>query len=622
MTAQVGRRGPSPVQRLGGWLVAMAVLLVVIAHARFSTDLSVFLPRVPDGTERLLAEQLRDGVAARTLLLGVEGGDAAGRATALRSMARAMRASGAFEQVQDGEPEGRRAVEDWVLAHRYVLSAGMTPARFTSEGLHDALLDTLVHAGDFGSAMPAAFLARDPTGETLRIARDLAPAQAPRIEQGVWVSRLHPRAVLLATLRAPGADLDAQATALAVVARAFEPAAARGLRLLESGSPVFAQASRARIEHEAMLLGGLGLAAVGMLLLATFASPRALLASMLPVATGVVAGIAVTALAFGEVHGLTLAFGTALIGESVDYAIYFLIQARAHGWQSWVRTSWPTVRLGLATSVCGFAVLVASGFPGLAQLGVFSVSGLVAAALATRWVLPAILPHGAPGRGLRRRLGRAAARLVALAPRVRVALLVAGVAGVAMAMAAPGRLWRGDLAMLSPISPAEQVLDASLRADVGAADARTLVVAQGIDREGALRAAEAAASVLDTLVDAGELAGYDSPARLSPSMEEQARRLAALPDAATLRARLGIATRATPLDAQGLEPFVDDARAARDAGPLTAADSSRSPWAAWLDGMLFQRSGGGYAALLPLQAGPSGIEADVVRRALDHAHVH
>ena len=52
------------------------------------------------------------------------------------------------------------------------------------------------------------------------------------------------------------------------------------------------------------------------------------------------------------------------------------------------------MRLGLFTSICGFAALLFSGFPGLAQLGVFSVAGLVAAALTTRFVLPAfVLVH-------------------------------------------------------------------------------------------------------------------------------------------------------------------------------------------------------------------------------------
>ena len=120
------------------------------------------------------------------------------------------------------------------------------------------------------------------------------------------------------------------------------------------------------------------------LLWLAFASLRALAVAMLPVATGVVAGIAAVSLGFGQVHGMTLGFGTTLIGEAVDYAIYYLIQARraardggaADSMPRWLRESWPTVRLGLFTSLIGFAALVFAGFPGLAQLGVFSIAGL------------------------------------------------------------------------------------------------------------------------------------------------------------------------------------------------------------------------------------------------------
>ena len=78
-----------------------------------------------------------------------------------------------------------------------------------------------------------------------------------------------------------------------------------------------------------------GTVLVSVLLLLAFASPRALLVALLPVATGVLAGIAAVSLVFGSVHGVTLGFGTTLIGEAVDYAIYYLIQARGRGGQGW-----------------------------------------------------------------------------------------------------------------------------------------------------------------------------------------------------------------------------------------------------------------------------------------------
>ena len=112
---------------------------------------------------------------------------------------------------------------------------------------------------------------------------------------------------------------------------------------------------------------------------------------LLPVVTGALAGVAAVALGFGVVHGLTLGFGTTLIGEAVDYSIYFLVQSSPATSQAtadrgrWIVAFWPTIRLGMLTSVVGFCTLLFSGFPGLAQLGLYSVSGIVVAAAVTRY---------------------------------------------------------------------------------------------------------------------------------------------------------------------------------------------------------------------------------------------
>jgi Predicted exporter len=65
------------------------------------------------------------------------------------------------------------------------------------------------------------------------------------------------------------------------------------------------------------------------------------------------------------VHGITLGFGTALIGEAVDYSIYLFVQSEQNATdkQAWIKRFWPTIRLGVLTSIAGFAALLLSGFP-------------------------------------------------------------------------------------------------------------------------------------------------------------------------------------------------------------------------------------------------------------------
>jgi predicted exporter len=343
--------------------------------------------------------------------------------------------------------------------------------------------------------------------------------------------------------------------------------------------------------------------------------------ALLPVLTGVVGGITAVSLLFGGVHGITLGFGATLIGEAVDYAIYYLMQARAGGWQAWLRSGWPTVRLGLLTSVCGFAALVFSGFPGLAQLGVFSVAGLFSAVIFMRYVMPVLMPQGAAQGGLRALLGRFSRRLVGWMPRLRWPLVALGLLAAVVLWQQRGGLWEAELSSLSPVSQEALALDAGLRADLSAGDARALVVVRGADLQSTLQAAESAAARLDTLTDQGAIGGYDTVTRWLPSLQTQQRRLASLPDAAALQAALVTATTGLPLGAERLAPFVAEVQAARARAPVTIDSLRGTALAPLAETLLMPRADGSWTALLPLQpllgAGP-GQELDTaaVRAAL------
>lgn len=636
---------PAPRRRalvLALWAAVVLLAVLQILRTPFVADLSAFLPASPDERQQVLIEQVESGVPARTLLIGIDGGDAASRAAASKALAGRLRASGLFEQVGNGQTESWAEVGSWLFEHRYLLSPAVTPERFTAAGLREGLEDTLALLGTPAGAIARPLFERDPTGETQRIAEGLIPSSAPRSEEGVWVSRSAPRALLVAMVRAPGADLDAMALAIARVHDDFAAVAGNagpGLELRVSGAPVFGVESRGRIEAEVRRLAIAGTVLLVALLSLAFGSLGALAVAALPVLTGVLVGIAAVGLAFGQVHGMTLAFGVTLIGEAVDYGIYYLIQSRGlagrGGWRAWVREGWPTIRLGLLTSVCGFAALVFSGFPGLAQLGVFSVSGLVAAALFTRFVMPALRPQGAAGTTLRTALGRAGRALLAAMPRLRWPLVALGVAA-AVLLAQRSELWQAELASLSPIPQDVLALDASLRQDLSAGDARTLVVVQAPDLQAVLERAEAVGARLEALIDAGTIGGYDSVARWLPSLRTQRERLAALPGPDALRGALGEAVAGLPVDAARLAPFIDEIAAARGRAPVTldalregAAGASLAPL---IDAMLLQRRNddgpGSWVALLPLQppivgtpSGPGGetsadVDATAVQRAL------
>ena len=600
------------------WAAVVAACLGQILRTTFSADLSAFLPANPDAQQRVLIEQLQSGLPARTLLIGIDGGDAKARAAASRALAKALRDSDLFEQVNNGETEAFAQVGTWLFDHRYQLSPAVDAQRFSATGLRDAIGETLSLLGTPAGNAIKPILERDPTGETVRIAEALIPGSAPRSEEGVWSSRQGQRALLVAISKAPGADLDAQQAAITRVRQGFAELKAGGLALQISGAPLFSVDSRAQIETEVRRLAIAGTVLMSALLLLAFGSLAALGVAMLPVATGVLVGIATVSLVFGGVHGITLGFGTTLIGEAVDYAIYYLIQSRAHGALHWLRHGWPTVRLGLLTSVCGFAALVFSGFPGLQQLGVFSLAGLLGAAAFTRFVMPQLMPQGARGSRLRLALGRGAAHALAWLPRLRWPLLALGLAA-ALLLVQRDALWSAQLSSLSPIKQAALDLDASLRADLSAGDARTLAVVTGADLQATLQHAEAAGVLLDGLVERNLIAGYDSVARWLPSQALQQARLAALPAPDALRAALAEATQGGPLPAHRLEAFIADVQAARALPPVRLEDLRATGLSPLIDALLLRRQDGSWVALLPLQPAvgkPDALDTAAVRQAL------
>src|SRR5260370_1210081 len=92
------RRRRRPMTRAGVmatavWGAFILVALVIVIFARYTTDLSAFLPRSPTATQRLLVDQLREGIASRLILIGIEGADPAERARISLSMGRRVRAN-------------------------------------------------------------------------------------------------------------------------------------------------------------------------------------------------------------------------------------------------------------------------------------------------------------------------------------------------------------------------------------------------------------------------------------------------------------------------------------------------------------------------------------------------
>jgi predicted exporter len=603
---------------LGAWLLLLLACIVVITRTQFRTDMGAFLPHSAPMAQQVLTEQVNKGAASHLVLLAVDGAPLPVLAAVSQAMAATLRQQPAFIDVMNGDDKSFAGVQDFVWRNRYLLSPDVTAAQFTVAGLHAALVNDLGLLGSDLGALIQQSLPSDPTGEMMALMQQLGNAQAPLSRDNVWVSPGGARALLLVHTKAPGFDIDAQAQDLALIANAFNQVrkavpGARAARLLASGPGVFAVHTRDTTKRDVMRLSFLASAGAISLLAFAYRSPRVLLLGILPVGSGALAAIAAVSLDFGFVHGVTLGFGVTLIGESIDYAIYLFTQtARGDQAHDTLARIWPTLRLGVLTSIVGFSAMLFSNFVGFAQLGLFSIAGLIVAAGTTRFVLPHLVPRNFFGEGagiLARPLFAVIRHRRRLLPFALLAVLASGLA----LLTHRGTFWDENLADLSPIPASDQKLDQTLRHDLGVPDLRYFAVFQAGNEQLALQQSEALAATLGGLVASGRLGSFDVPSAILPSARTQKARQAALPDAQTLKVRFAQAQAGLPFRADTFAPFLHDVAAAKTVPLITPA--SLPPALALRLGSMLVQSGGKWDVIVPLHhvADPAAVAAAIAQ---------
>ncbi len=569
------------------WLLAVAICAAVIWRSPpISRDLTYFLPRDPGVADRILIEQLRSGFPSRLMLVALGQADPQALAAASEQLAGKLRSDASFERVDNGHALWSEAEVRLITEYRYLLSPAIGPGHFARDALRRSLETRLVELTSTAGWVTKQRLPRDPTGETMRVlSRFEGRAQPPR-HLGVWFSHDGARALLIAQTRAPGFDLDAQGTAVAAVRSAFaEVAHPASMTLQLSGPGPFSVEINRAITRDAERISTVTLLAVGLFLGWVYGSLRFIVLTLLPLACGALAGMAAVTLFAGSVHGIMLGFGSALIGFANDYPIHLFthLNDREPG-EAAIRRIWPTIRLGVATTVAGFGAMLFSGFPGLVELGLFSIVGLLAAGLVCRWVMPhfvtgafALPRWNSLFRGLDR--GPRRCTWYGAAVAATLALMANAISS------AP--LWDDDIAHLTPLPESRQRFDQQLRSELRAPELNRVILVLGDTQEAVLERSEALAGKLDALVQESVLAGYDLAARILPSERQQRSRQRALPDPRQLRLDLNEAVRGLPFAASAFEPFLEDVARAREQAPLSRADLAGTALALGIEPLLF-----------------------------------
>lgn len=324
---------------------------------------------------------------------------------------------------------------------------------------------------------------------------------------------------------------------------------------------------------------GIG-SAVGILLLLWFAfrSPMPFLAGVGCVVVGLGAGVVFTHLAFGGIHAMTLAFGASITGLCSDYALFLLVR-RAFEGREWkaelaVRTHFQPLLLALLTTLLSFVGLAASGFPGLQEIAVFSLTGLSTSWLCAVVALPLLFRK--PSERMPSTLGSLSRTGgVARLTRLRVVLGLAGLFSTA-------GLWKlqgdDDVRRLQKPSDSLVAQDARVSKVLQGAGSGPLLLVEAATPESLLVRLEVLDSLLGSEKAAGRISDWISLSRTVPSLHRQAR------DSLRTERLLSEPMRSVPLGL-GLEPAALDSFAAlsrRGVAPLELRDwiQSDASWGA------------------------------------------
>ncbi|MEO9040342.1 MAG: hypothetical protein ABI265_09970, partial [Gallionella sp.] len=179
---------PRSLLTLGFWLASLLFCVLVIVQTRFVADLSAFMPSAPNQRQQLLMDQLHDGVIARLIMIGIEGGDPGERARLSRELATNLRNTKLFVGIQNGDAATQEKDRTYLFDNRYLLSPDITPERFTVKGLHSSITNSIdALSGDAGLILKR-LLPRDPTGATIQLLDQFSGESQPKSIEGVWAS--------------------------------------------------------------------------------------------------------------------------------------------------------------------------------------------------------------------------------------------------------------------------------------------------------------------------------------------------------------------------------------------------------------------------------------------------
>ncbi|RYF88753.1 MAG: hypothetical protein EON95_19860, partial [Caulobacteraceae bacterium] len=310
---------------------------------------------------------------------------------AANDLAKRLKDSGAFvDAAVDGEQTAR-----WLFANRNQLRCEPTPAGFDPER---AVQSSLVQLYSPVAPVSGEMLLRDPFLLTLRLTGCLLPTT------GFGTASEDGSVLITGRLTGSAFKLDTQASFTEVVEAWTQAHKADGVTIARAGAAFHAEDGARHAKKDISTVGVASTLGIILLLLVVFRRFRALPITLLVVGAGYLGSLVAVFAVFQTVHMLTFVFGSAFVGVTADYAIYYLATGPMSRWQSSderLKMIFRPVTVCMVTSAMGFGCLALFGVPIFSQMAVFAVGGLLSAWACAFLIVPLLdrtVPEAKAGR--------------------------------------------------------------------------------------------------------------------------------------------------------------------------------------------------------------------------------
>jgi len=574
-------------------VLALALLFTLTRYEQ-SSNLAVFLPDAETFYDHLLRHQLDNSASSNLVLIALTGLPAHELAELNQKMRDGIIATGLFSRATNNSTSINGEMIEFIERNRYLLTQSEMQEKFTVEGFSQSLEDRLSGLISGSSPLEREFIRQDPTGEVLGLLEfwqgKISRYRQPVERQGVWFSHDGSRTLILSEILADVSNMQNQLDATHAILKVYEEIRIPGLSMILTGPAVFAAETAESIKRDALNLTLIaGMLVLGFLFLAYRSLPCVLI-MLLPVASGILMATAVVLLTFGSIHGVTLVFGMTLIGVAIDYPVH-MMSAVGSRQRDHKNEIWRTLRLGVISTVLAYSAFLFSDFSGLHQLGVFTISGLLMAAITARWILPAISFRG-QGQitgftGLHERLKQ----FCTSSGRFRMLVLILPASGLVLLAFGDIQALNLNVDSLSPIKESRRAEDRMLRHDIGVWSGGSMVLVAGSDKQAVLERSESLNRDLTRMVAEGVIEAYDMPSHFLPSRLRQQHNLAALQNTDQIRRNLITAMADTPFSPDVFDLFLSQIREHGAREPITEKDIENTVIGDRLGPLLFDFQG-------------------------------